>query len=318
MSGNLIVSLDFELFWGVSETRTIDNYRTNLKQTSEVIDRLLILFKNYNIEVTWACVGFLFFEDKFGLKRYTDRIESKPCYQKRGLSNYDYIQKVLKEDEDLYLARDILKRIASEEGQEIASHTFSHFYTLESGTDKAMFREDMLAFIDVANELDLSIESIVFPRNQYDQSILNTCTELGIKAYRGNSKHFIYRPSARQGILRRGLRLLDAYLPLTGSNTYLINEAEEILNIRASRFLRPFNPSLKWFENLRIKRVLNEMNFAAKNDQNYHLWWHPHNFGADLDKNLEILERILSHYKWLNSEFGFESRNMRYFVKKRK
>ena len=64
--------------------------------------------------------------------------------------------------------------------------------------------------------------------------------------------------------------------------------------------------------------MLNEMNFAAKNDQNYHLWWHPHNFGADLDKNLEILERILSHYKWLNTEFGFESRNMRYFVKNRK
>ena len=38
------------------------------------------------------------------------------------------------------------------------------------------------------------------------------------------------------------------------------------------------------------------MTFAAKTGSNYHLWWHPHNFGKDLEANLKFLEKILQHY----------------------
>ena len=52
------------------------------------------------------------------------------------------------------------------------------------------------------------------------------------------------------------------------------------------------------------------MYFAAKNNLNYHLWWHPHNFGEDIDKNMEQLENIIKYYQYLNSKFNFISKNM--------
>lgn len=57
------------------------------------------------------------------------------------------------------------------------------------------------------------------------------------------------------------------------------------------------------------------MSYAAKNNRVYHLWWHPHNFGDGLVENLEDLERILSHFKKLKTEYGFESVAMKDFIK---
>ncbi len=52
------------------------------------------------------------------------------------------------------------------------------------------------------------------------------------------------------------------------------------------------------------------MTYAAKNNQVYHLWWHPHNFGNDLENNFKSLEKIIKHYSFLNKMYGFESKNM--------
>ena len=52
------------------------------------------------------------------------------------------------------------------------------------------------------------------------------------------------------------------------------------------------------------------MTFAAKNKKVYHLWWHPHNFGVHQDENFKILNKILDHYDFLNSKYGFKSSTM--------
>jgi hypothetical protein len=52
------------------------------------------------------------------------------------------------------------------------------------------------------------------------------------------------------------------------------------------------------------------MTYAAKKGLVYHLWWHPHNFGADILNNFSFLEKILVHYSQLNQEFDFESVSM--------
>ena len=53
-----------------------------------------------------------------------------------------------------------------------------------------------------------------------------------------------------------------------------------------------------------------EMEKAAKNGELYHLWWHPHNFSVNTAENISQVEKIISHYKELNSKYGFESLNM--------
>jgi peptidoglycan/xylan/chitin deacetylase (PgdA/CDA1 family) len=67
--GMLVISLDFELHWGVRDKRRIEDYRENLLGARAVIPRLLDLFARYDIHATWAAVGFLFFRNRTELMR---------------------------------------------------------------------------------------------------------------------------------------------------------------------------------------------------------------------------------------------------------
>ena len=52
------------------------------------------------------------------------------------------------------------------------------------------------------------------------------------------------------------------------------------------------------------------MSYAAKNNQIYHLWWHPHNFGMNTKENFDTLNKILDHYSQLNQKYNFTSLTM--------
>lgn len=56
------------------------------------------------------------------------------------------------------------------------------------------------------------------------------------------------------------------------------------------------------------------MTYAAKSGRIYHLWWHPHNFGQDLEKNFEQLEIILMHYKRLEKNYNMKNSTMGSFA----
>ena len=59
--GALVISLDFELLWGVRDKRTIADYGANILGVRQVVPALLDLFAERNIACTWATVGLLFF-----------------------------------------------------------------------------------------------------------------------------------------------------------------------------------------------------------------------------------------------------------------
>ena len=69
----LIVSLDFELFWGFQDSRTMETYGSNILGGREAIPRMLEVFSKYGIHATWATVGFLFGENEEELRRYFPR-----------------------------------------------------------------------------------------------------------------------------------------------------------------------------------------------------------------------------------------------------
>ena len=53
------------------------------------------------------------------------------------------------------------------------------------------------------------------------------------------------------------------------------------------------------------------MTYAAKNNLNYHLWWHPHNFGNNIEENFKNLDTIIEHQNYLKKQFNFTSLNMK-------
>ena len=67
-------------------------------------------------------------------------------------------------------------------------------------------------------------------------------------------------------------------------------------NVPASHFLRPCSGQLGKAHPLHLKMIKRNMTRAAKKGRGYHLWWHPHNFGQDIDANINALKQILSHF----------------------
>ena len=59
-----VISLDFELFWGVRDKRTIDEYGKNILGVRKAIPCILECMIENDIHATWATVGFLFFDSK--------------------------------------------------------------------------------------------------------------------------------------------------------------------------------------------------------------------------------------------------------------
>lgn len=313
MPGIFTVSLDLELYWGVRDKRSIQDYEANLRGERRAIQEMLATFEAHGVHATWATLGFIFFSDVNELRARLPR--HTPTYSDSVLSPYPYIEEhEWGEDDQYHFAPEVIELIRSHPGQEIGTHTFSHYYCLEPGQTADAFRADLAAAIDTANARGIEIQSLVFPRNQGNPEYLSMLQELGIRCYRGNESAPFYTPrnQDQQNPWVRGLRLLDAYVNVTGHNTYSFEECAQSrpYNIPSSRFLRPYSPSFAWMEDLRLHRIKRAMRHAAINHRLFHLWWHPHNFGAHIDENQRFLTKILSYYQQLQRRYGMQSLNM--------
>jgi hypothetical protein len=312
-AGIFVISLDLELLWGVRDAARPDHYKPNLLGERAATPVLLHLFDRHKIHATWATVGFLFCETRDELLRSLPA--RLPSYADPRFNPYADLEGIgYDEREDpFHYAPSLIRMIKSFPGQEIGTHTFSHYYCLETGQDADTFRADLAAAVRVAKKFGLTLESFVFPRNQYNADSVSVLREIGIKSYRGNETSWLYQPRSKDedSLFRRGGRLLDSYLRLTGRNCHPLQGSEYPINIPSSRFLRPYSLRLESFERLRLRRILSDLSYAARNSLLYHLWWHPHNFGANLENNLAFLSQILHRYSELRETFGMESLSMR-------
>ena len=59
--GTFVISLDFELMWGVRDVQTKATYGPNVLGVRRAIPAMLALFEGFELRVTWATVGLLFF-----------------------------------------------------------------------------------------------------------------------------------------------------------------------------------------------------------------------------------------------------------------
>jgi peptidoglycan/xylan/chitin deacetylase (PgdA/CDA1 family) len=308
--GIFTISLDFELFWGVRDHRTLENYGENIRNVHIVVPRLLKLFEKAGVHCTWATVGFLFFRNKEELLKSLPT--SLPDYYRKEYDPYSYIQQNGLQGV-YHFAPELVEMIKKTPGQEIGTHTFSHFYTLERNTTAEQFRDDIKAAKTAAANAGIDITSIVFPRNQYSAAHVDICRQLGISVYRGNEESGMYKPVSRENenIFRRAVRFVDGFINLTGHHCHSLPPAGYIVNVPASRFLRPYSPKLKAIGGFKFRRIKRSMEYAAAHGLIYHLWWHPHNFGRYMEENFLFLERILNVYRQLELKQKMESLNMK-------
>lgn len=100
-TGIFCISIDFELLWGRRDMPNLEYFKRRIPKERKVIEKLLSLFKKYNIPTTWATVG-----------------------------------KLLEKGDLDYSGLDIIKRINKVKDQEIGSHSYSHaiFSKIDKGT----------------------------------------------------------------------------------------------------------------------------------------------------------------------------------------
>ena len=191
------------------------------------------------------------------------------------------------------------------------------------GQTVEQFEEDLKAAVSIASKMDIKLESIVFPRNmmdlryEQDKPYAETFYKLGFKSFRGKEKAYIYNIFTQKfyhgWYIFKVLRMMDAYVNITGMNTYNMKASYKKgkpLNIPSSRLLRAYNQNFSFLEPLKVKRITNGMRFAAKKNEMFHLWWHPHNFGTCIDQNFKNLETIFQEYACLNKSHNFQSETM--------
>ncbi len=314
--GIFTISLDFELYWGMHDHSTLESCEQRLLGTRRAIPHMLERFAGAGVHATWATVGMLFHETTQQARASVPAL--LPHYTTTGLSPYER-DELLSADQDesqapCLLARSLIRQIRATANQEVGSHTYSHYYCLEPGQSLAAFEADLRQAVAVAARQGIALESLIFPRNQYSPDHVAVAMQLGFKVVRCQRDHWLYKPRNRSqenaGI--RLLRLLDSYLPLSGSNVIDASTIDQgdIICLPDSRFLRPFSPKLAMLDRLRLYRIKRSMTQAARTGGIYHLWWHPHNFGTHLGQNLAQLDDILTHYGKLETKYGFTSQTM--------
>jgi hypothetical protein len=123
--------------------------------------------------------------------------ELRPRYENGALSTYHYLSEIGPDEagDPHWFGASLVDRIAQCLGQEIATHTMSHFYCLEPGASLDSFAADLDAACRVAQARGLTPRSIVFPHNQYGSAHLDIGRSRGICRYRGNPQAWAYRPA---------------------------------------------------------------------------------------------------------------------------
>ena len=167
--GIFTVSLDFELYWGILDVKSIQDYQENLKSVPKVIEIMLELFEEYEVHATWATVGFLFAQDVEELKQ---TIPTKiPNYNNPKFNPYLYITNNNTLESCYHFAPYLIDKIHNYKNQEIGTHTFSHYYCLEEGQSKEEFSSDIEAAIMMAKNNGEMVEYEHFRDRAYNVAL---------------------------------------------------------------------------------------------------------------------------------------------------
>jgi peptidoglycan/xylan/chitin deacetylase (PgdA/CDA1 family) len=310
--GALVISLDFELHWGVRDHTPLNAAeRKRLLAARAVLPKILRVFGAHKIRATWATVGFLFARSRE--EAHDCRPQRMPKYEQQELDPYEEKLGRDEADDPFHFAPSLIREIAHTAGQEIASHSYSHYYPLEKGQGEAEFDSDLASARRIAENSGYGLKSYVFPRNQVRRSYLPVLRDAGFTSYRGTEIAAVKAPVAfreQRVPWKRAARLVDAYWDLDGAQTNEWPLGEPPAAVDASRYLRPYSSSLRVLENARLRRIARAMKQAALEKRIFHLWWHPEDFADQPEKNLAFLDRVLTVFNTHRREYGMISLSM--------
>jgi len=294
--GDVVVSLDAELSWGYHDLPDAPDRVADARQGW---DAALDALATYRVPATWAVVGHLFHESCDGT--HADH-PLAPEWFSCTAGTADAA--------DEWRAPDLVTDIReSSPDHEIAAHTYSHVPMTQSYATEGVADAEFDGCMRAAGEHDLSLDTLVFPRNQVahrDRLAAN-----GFECYRGVRPRRWYEGTR----LRPALKLLD--WSRVGTAPDLVHPTVDehgLVNVPASLYLYSFQGAARTAaacigSDPALAVAKRGVRKAAANDGVFHVWLHPHNLLAPGGETR--FRRLLAYIDYQRATTDLRVRTMR-------
>jgi len=302
--GKFVISLDAEYAWGRISDPKVKNFAPLFEQTRLVNRRLLTLFDQYEIPVTWALVGRMI-EDpaaptshfQSDLKNYFSNISSATIYNDSVLN---------RADNSFVFDDQLVQQIkAAKVKHELATHTYNHIF-FDEELDKTKIAADLDAALALAKQNEFSISSIVFPRNKVNH--LQELQARNIQYYRAPD---IFRYAQKKGKLNRLLNIMDQLMPVAPMVVEPKLKSGMVAIPGSLLFRVPHFGAKRFYPfGMLTQKAIRGLHSAVKHKKIFHLWFHPFNFGYRIEEHFKALEAVLKVAKQLRNNNQLELQTM--------
>ncbi len=284
--GTLCISLDTELIWGRVHLHNIDSFKSRARKDWKTIPEILTLLKKYSAPATWAVTGHMMLKSCDGC--HLDLV--RPRYKNQEFDWFKYDPGTDEKQNPDWYGKSLFLKIKSTPKQEIASHTYSHFFWGQEGCTHESAESDMNAWIRVAKSYGITATSFVFPKNSVGH--LSLLKKNGFTTYRGPDINWF---STAPNIFKHILQILDFLLPVSPSSVKVSKNAG-LINIPGSYYFPSARGIRKYIpKGLRAYKAKRGIDSAIKKGEIFHLWSHPIDFADQTSKLMYDFEEILAY-----------------------
>jgi peptidoglycan/xylan/chitin deacetylase (PgdA/CDA1 family) len=295
MAGTFILSLDCEGKWGMADHLTAEHHRClTSSQLRGAYQRLLALFARYDIPVTFAFVmAFLLSARE---QRDEDHLfQDFPIAGRNWLEAFRAAQ--AEGNMEGWSLPELREMVGERPEHEIGCHGFSHLPLAEADTPEQVADAELKAAAFVAEKRNVTIETLVFPRNQVGH--LGLLKRHGYRGYRE-------RLSESRGI-RGKIGSVASEFDLGTLPQHEMGAAPDAVRRIPSGYFfnwrhgarRIVPPSITYH---RWHKLLDRTTAGGV----AHLWLHPHNI-ITAPATLPVLERVLKKVAALRDQGRIET-----------
>jgi peptidoglycan/xylan/chitin deacetylase (PgdA/CDA1 family) len=193
--GGMIISADFEMAWAFRYSKRDVDPLAMARMEREHVPKLLELFHDHSIPITWATVGHLFLEScKKGDHDWMRRIPHFDDHWK--FTSGDWFAHDPYTDfhrDSAWYAPDLIEQILrSSVGHEFGCHTFSHIDCSDKNCPPGVLEDEITACKLEAQKWGIDLKSFVFPGGTNGN--YQIIKEHGFRIYRQKMKHDLAYP----------------------------------------------------------------------------------------------------------------------------
>lgn len=290
--GIFTISLDFELIWGTADLGIESFKRLCEIERSEVIDRLLSLFEEFEFPATWAILGHLFLEhcEPVAGVKHPEIVRPSFPWIKDDWFEHDACGS--EHDRSIHLGRSLVEKIRRcAVPQEIGSHSFSHIIFGHEGCTREVALSEVAECVKLAAEMDIRMTSFVFPRNEIGH--LDVLSNYGFRCYRGVEPNWFEERNVSEAV-RRSLRLFEVLTSATPPVVLPHLTESGLWNVPGSAMFFPMHGVRRFIPmKSRVSRCVKGLKKAAREKKVFHLWFHPTNMVDEMEKMFGGLRKVL-------------------------